>query len=365
MPTTPVRAVAPPVDRPHGAISLEDLAQAVDHSEEGFALTDPDGNYVYLNKAHLRMYGYHRPTDLLGRSWRTLYTAEWVRHFEDVVLPVLPREKVWHGRAVGRRRDGSHFTAGIILTLLPDGKITCNCRDESVTPSAATAPDVWTQLGRQLVHALPARCRRPVDQLAGYTAFLFSQIGDGTLPDLPLLRESLGQIRTAGQHIDQQLRPLEAVAALATPSAPAATTDDHWPRRLTAALRADADAAGRVDDLTVHLAPADLAIEERSLTCVVRELASHALEASRPGSPLRLHGRLRHGRYELRLCHDGSGLDLEEISEPGDRLLGQRHPAGCGWAVVRCLLQHHGARLSTERRRSCETCLRLDLPLRH
>jgi PAS domain S-box-containing protein len=158
------------VTRPHYPISLGDLAQALDHSDEGFALTDPEGNYVYINAAHLRMYGYERPQELLGRSWRLLYTPEWVRHFEEAVLPIIPRDKVWRGQVVGRRRDGSRFLAGITLTLLPDGKITCNCRDESGAREKPAPPDdsqsALRELGERLIAGLPARFGRPLGQQA-------------------------------------------------------------------------------------------------------------------------------------------------------------------------------------------------------
>ena len=128
---TAVPAKRSPADVPHCPISLSDLARAVEQSDEGFSLTDPEGNFVYLNAAHLRLFGYEKPQELLGRSWRLLYPAEWVRHYEESVLPVIPRDHAWRGQVLGKRSNGTTFLASVTLTLLPDGRITCNCRDES------------------------------------------------------------------------------------------------------------------------------------------------------------------------------------------------------------------------------------------
>ena len=217
-----------PAVHPHYPISLSDLAQALDHSEEGFALTDPQGNYVYINDAHLRMYGYEKPQDLLGRSWRALYTPEWVRHFEESVLPIIPRDLVWRGQVIGKKRDGSSFLAGVTLTLLPDGKITCNCRDESIARVPPDAPQTnrgattrskerasLRELGDRIVAGLPAKFRRPLEMLTGYSSFFLDELHGGRTPGADSLRQGIAEIDATGRQLAEQMRRLELVAGLA------------------------------------------------------------------------------------------------------------------------------------------------------
>ena len=355
-------------------IRLADLAQALDYSEEGFALTDPDGNYVYINEAHLQMYGYEQPQELLGRSWRLLYTPEWVRHFEEAVLPIIPRDKVWRGQVVGRRRDGSSFLAGVTLTLLPDGKITCNCRDESRRRAAPDAPSVSAdrvalqELGERIIAGLPARLRRPLDLLNGYADFLLAELEAGRLPDPEALREGLGEIGTTGRRLAEQMRRLDLVAELAArdefgsndPGEPG----EDWARRLDRACRQRATAAGRASDLRVTLGEGCPALDYRPLETVVLELLSNAIQSSRPGEAIAVDGRNEGGRYILRLSDEGVGLPQENLDSNGSRLFGQTAPCGFGLSVVRFIVQRAGGKLESEASSDCSTCLRLTLPAR-
>jgi PAS domain S-box-containing protein len=355
-------------------IRLADLAQALDHSEEGFALTDPDGNYVYINEAHLQMYGYQQPQELLGRSWRLLYTPEWVRHFEDAVLPIIPRDKVWRGQVVGRRRDGSSFLAGVTLTLLPDGKITCNCRDESRRRAAPDAPSVSAdrvalqELGERIIAGLPARLRRPLDLLNGYADFLLAELEAGRLPDPDALREGLGEIGTTGRRLAEQMRRLDLVAELAARdefgSNDLGEPGEDWARRLTCACRERATAAGRISDLRVTLGEGCPALDYRPLETVVLELLSNAIQSSRPGDAIAVDGRKEDGHYILRLSDEGVGLPQENLESDGSRLFGQTAPCGFGLSVVRFIVQRTGGKLESEASSDCSTCLRLTLPAR-
>ena len=353
-------------------IRLADLAQALDHSEEGFALTDPDGNYVYINDAHLQMYGYAQPQELLGRSWRLLYTPEWVRHFEEAVLPIIPRDKVWRGQVLGRRRDGSSFLAGVTLTLLPDGKITCNCRDESrrrvgADAPASTADRVSLQeLGERIIAGLPARLRRPLDLLNGYASFLLSELEAGRLPDADSLREGLGEIGSTGRRLAEQMRRLDLVAELAArddfgshgPGEPG----EDWAHRLDRACLDRATATGRAADLKISFGAGRPVLDYHPLETVVLELLTNAIQSSRPGDAIAIEGQAKGGKYILRLCDDGVGLPQENLENDQGRPFGQTAPCGFGLSVVRFIVQRAGGNVEIEESANCSTCLRLTLP---
>ena len=369
-----------PAEHPHYPISLSDLAQALDHSDEGFALTDPEGNYVYINEAHLRMYGYEKPQELLGRSWRTLYTPEWVRHFEDAVLPIIPRDLVWRGQVLGKRRNGTSFLAGVTLTFLPDGKITCNCRDESVrrerpdAPSGITATDsdsraALRELGERLVAGLPAKFRRPLEMLNGYASFFMSELAAGRDLEADSLRTGLTEIDATGRRLAEQMQRLDLVAELAARDELSGRGEqsgharEKWTRQLTAVCRKKAEAAGRSCDLHVVLDDAALAIAYAELECVVLELLVNALQSTRPGDTVQVCGRQATGGYELQVCDEGVGLPRGELGDPVGRPFGQTAPCGFGLAVVQFILRKNGAAIEVDHSRADVTCLQVTLPL--
>jgi PAS domain S-box-containing protein len=110
-------------------ISPHLIELAVEHSSEGFALCDAAGNFIYLNQAHCRMYGYENSEDLLGRSWRTLYREEDAALFDSDYVPQLIREGFWRGRAKGLRRDGSLFDELVSLRRIEGDYLLCTCSD--------------------------------------------------------------------------------------------------------------------------------------------------------------------------------------------------------------------------------------------
>ena len=107
------------------------LLQAITTAMDGMAFLDEEGRYVFLNDAHLRVYGYDDASELLGKSWKTLYLPEEVRRFDDEVFPILRSEGRWRGEATGRRRNGSLFAQELSVTAIPEGGLVCVVRDVS------------------------------------------------------------------------------------------------------------------------------------------------------------------------------------------------------------------------------------------
>lgn len=111
--------------------ALQQQLAAIEASMDGMALLDDQGLFLSLNAAHLSLFGYDQPAELMGASWRTLYDEAEVHRLENDVFPTLTRDQQWQGEAVARRRDGTTFHEGLSLTLLPGGGLVCVCRDIS------------------------------------------------------------------------------------------------------------------------------------------------------------------------------------------------------------------------------------------
>jgi PAS domain S-box-containing protein len=127
--------VAGSVSRVYGESSAKDWSSvirgAIEEAHEGIAVTDAGGNYLYLNREHLAVFGYETMDELIGKSWRVLYSAEGMRQIEQGVFPELAAKGRWRGLVQGKRRDGSLFPQALSLSLLSNGGIVCNCQDVS------------------------------------------------------------------------------------------------------------------------------------------------------------------------------------------------------------------------------------------
>lgn len=104
---------------------------AIESAMDGMALLDRDSKYVYLNSAHVKLFGYDDAAQLIGRTWCDLYSQDEIIRIEREVLPELTRTGHWEGEATGLRRDGTQFHEGLSVTLLEGGGMVCVCRDIS------------------------------------------------------------------------------------------------------------------------------------------------------------------------------------------------------------------------------------------
>ena len=102
---------------------------AMESAMDGMAVLDRQGNYLYLNQAHVDMYGYEAPEELVGKSWQLLYGEEEVERFENDIMPQLMSNRQWHGEAVGRRKDGTPFPQEVSLNQLENIGMVCVVRD--------------------------------------------------------------------------------------------------------------------------------------------------------------------------------------------------------------------------------------------
>jgi len=109
---------------------LQQKLAAIESAIDGIAVLEND-KYIYLNHAHADIFGYADVDELLGKSWKMLYSPSELEKFGREVFPVLGRDKSWTGEAIAIRKDGSTFDEGLSLTLTNDGLLICVCRDIS------------------------------------------------------------------------------------------------------------------------------------------------------------------------------------------------------------------------------------------
>jgi PAS domain S-box-containing protein len=102
---------------------------ATEGALDGMAILSPAGEYVYVNSAHARLFGYANASELLGKSWKGLLGPADVERIEKEAFSSLQKSWRWRGEAVGRRRDGSTFPQETAFRVLDDGSILSVVRD--------------------------------------------------------------------------------------------------------------------------------------------------------------------------------------------------------------------------------------------
>jgi diguanylate cyclase (GGDEF)-like protein/PAS domain S-box-containing protein len=111
--------------------TLQERLNVVEAAIDGIALLNENGEYIYLNQSHAKIFGYQYQNELLNQNWRQLYYPEEIERLEREVFPLLQQKRHWRGEASGKRKDGSQFAEEVSLSLTEDNKLICVCRDIS------------------------------------------------------------------------------------------------------------------------------------------------------------------------------------------------------------------------------------------
>ncbi|KPQ31365.1 MAG: PAS domain S-box, partial [Porphyrobacter sp. HL-46] len=102
---------------------------AIEASDDGVAITDAQGVFIFMNRAHALMFGYGDPSELVGQPWSVLYDTFEADRINEDAMPILATIGQWRGETQGLRRDGSPIEQEIALSLSPEGGIVCITRD--------------------------------------------------------------------------------------------------------------------------------------------------------------------------------------------------------------------------------------------
>ncbi|SDJ33750.1 PAS domain S-box protein [Natronorubrum texcoconense] len=102
--------------------------RAIETAREGISLLDPDGTFVYVNRAYAECFGYE-PAELIGEHWELLYTDEDAATVREEVLPTVRAEGYWHDESTGVRADGSRIVVDHTLSTTDRNGLICTLRD--------------------------------------------------------------------------------------------------------------------------------------------------------------------------------------------------------------------------------------------
>lgn len=149
---------------------LAEQVAAMEASNDGIALTDPEGRFVFMNSSHAAMFGFPDRAAPLGLAWTELYPPEEAERLGREAVPVLEATGQWRGEAVGRRIDGAPVEQEVSLSLRGNGGIVCVTRDIG---ARLEADRERARLREQL---LAAQRQEAVGQLASGIAHDFNNL---------------------------------------------------------------------------------------------------------------------------------------------------------------------------------------------
>lgn len=140
---------------------------------------------------------------------------------------------------------------------------------------------------------------------------------------------------------------------------PARLIEDH--------ARGHAQAANRLDDLTLDLADQPLPISEDYLAKIVDEVIQNAFKFSSPGQRVSVTLSGSTNGVALSVTDQGRGFSTEHITKVGaymqfDRKLHEQQGLGLGLVIAKRLTELHGGTLSIQSERGATTTVTVKLP---
>ncbi|NTW50708.1 MAG: PAS domain S-box protein, partial [Chlorobiales bacterium] len=98
---------------------LRKLSMAVEQSPTIIVITDADGAIQYVNASFETITGYSRD-EVVGQNPRILKSGQHDNDFYRSLWKTISAGKVWEGRLINRRKDGSLYTEEVTISPLRD-----------------------------------------------------------------------------------------------------------------------------------------------------------------------------------------------------------------------------------------------------
>lgn len=325
---------------------------AIEASDDGIAVTDADGNFIFMNRAHAMMFGHATAETLIGQPWHVLYDEPNARMIGEVAMPMLAEVGRWRGEVQGRSADGSVVEQEVSLSLSADGGIVCVTRDIG---GRLVLEREKARLREQL---MLAQRQEAVGQLASGIAHDFNNLiaaiaGTASLLERiedPAVRRHAVRIQSAAATATGLVDKLLALGRRAPDLKPVDL------RAIVASVRdlvapSLADPAHRIL-LDLPLAPVLARADQTEVMQVILNLALNARDALQPGQAGRISltlgdaagqppigtvliGRLPDGPAALiRVQDSGCGIAPDELSQVFEPYFTRKGEAGTGLGLA-------------------------------
>jgi len=361
-------------------LKLERLSKAVQHAAEAIVITNAEGTIEYVNPAFTEITGYSA-AEAIGQNPRILKSGRQDEAFYQTLWSTITSGKVWRGRFVNRRKDG---------TLYHEQAAIAPVRDDAgrITQFVAVKRDITSEehLREQL---LQSQKLEAVGQLAGGVAHDFNNILQAVLGNLGFVLEDTPPDDSRYPDLMEIHKSLERAAQITKRLLAFSRRHVMQPedldlneivRDLLKMLRAMVP-----ENIEIDFVPADRlgrAFADRTLIeQAIINLVVNARDAMPNGGRLTIettnvvidedyiqsHPWAEKGRYVLLIVSDtGVGMPpevLQHVFEPFFTTKEKGKGTGLGLSMVHGIVQQHGGMINVYSEVNKGTSFKIYLPL--
>ncbi len=344
--------------------ALRRLAAAVDQAAEAVVVTDSEGTIQYVNPAFEQITGYTH-AEALGQNPRILKSGKQDDTFYRALWATILDRRVWSGRLINRRKDGSLFEEEATISPVVD-------EAGVIVNYVAVGRDVTAEqaLRQQLTHAQKLEA---VGRLAGGIAHDFNNVLQAVLSQIAVLGLRLRGVPGVGKPIEELDQLVRRGAALTRQLLlfSRRETPAREPADLNDLVRGAATLVKRVvrEDVTIvtRLADTPLPVMADQGQCdqVLMNLVVNASDAMPEGGTLTLRTGGDEATVWLSVADTGCGIPdavREHLYEPFFTTKPVGKGTGLGLSVVHGIVAAHGGSVSVSSREGAGTTFTVSLP---
>ncbi|MFL9482171.1 response regulator [Chitinophagaceae bacterium LWZ2-11] len=146
-------------------------------------------------------------------------------------------------------------------------------------------------------------------------------------------------------------------------------TQNGWPQKIKDELYGRVlEVYGRLDDLTVDLAPAILRINKEYLTRIIVEITDNAFKFSKSGQKVEVTGDVSGNNYKIIIKDKGSGFELSTVTDIApfkqfNRRKLEQQGLGIGLYLVKQLIEFNKGSISLNTNQDMGTIVTIQIPL--
>ncbi len=361
-------------------VERERLAAAIHAAAEIVVITDAEGTIQYVNPAFERCTGYSHE-EAIGQNPRLLKSGEHDEAFYQELWRTITSGRVWEGRFVNKRKDGSLYHERAVISPVRDA-------DGRIVSFVAVKSDITREMRRemQLRHAQKMEA---IGQLAGGVAHDFNNLLQAIVgyTDLimldPVFQRTHGtelkEIRAAADRAARLTRQLLAFARR--------ETLEMRDLNLNSVVEGMLNMLGRLigRHIEIEFVPGaqlgTVHADEGQMEQIMMNLCVNARDAMPEGGRItietenvligadycRTHPWARPGRYVLLSVTDtGCGMDdetLTHVFEPFYTTKDAGRGTGLGMATVYGIVKQHNGMISAYSEKGKGTTFKIYLPI--
>ncbi|MEY4387082.1 MAG: hypothetical protein RLY20_2365, partial [Verrucomicrobiota bacterium] len=120
---SPIKVIGTAQDitgRKHVEEATQRLMVAIDQAAEGIMFTDLEGRVLYINTGYEKICGYARE-EIVGQGIELLNSGKHTPEFIRNLWQTIQQGKVWRGRFINKRKDGTLFEEDATITPIRNG----------------------------------------------------------------------------------------------------------------------------------------------------------------------------------------------------------------------------------------------------